>query len=119
MTDINPTAIAEERYPDTQHIVQDFDGSTRIIAGHHMQQRGAYAACIVERELPLRERIAELEGRLRSLTEAAQGAADALDAYKAYSESSTMNIEHEESILLTGDRALSTLSKEGITPGGG
>jgi hypothetical protein len=57
--------------------------------------------------------------RLRSLTEAAQGAADALDAYKAYSESSTMNIEHEESILLTGDRALSTLSKEGITPGGG
>ena len=57
MTDINPTAIAEERYPT-------FDRNM-IYTGYDERDRKAYAACITERELPLRERIAELEAEAR------------------------------------------------------
>jgi hypothetical protein len=55
MTDINPTAIAEERYPNHAE------------NGRAQYNAEFYAACIVERELPLRERISELEDALRNL----------------------------------------------------
>jgi len=67
MTDINPTAIAEERYPKTSKTTPRTATLLSLRAG----QIQGYADCIVERELPLRERVAELEAR--PLTEAAHG----------------------------------------------
>jgi hypothetical protein len=188
MIDINPTAIAEERYP--LHTEPD-----AIIGVTPWQlTRIAYAACIRERELPLRERIAELEARLailegkgegkwnahtdlpwrtdsvgtkvkgcgdvlgmdviaslspainytrgmtrqtanaafivhacnsyyptqarlRSLTAAAQVAADSLEWQKKITADLNDEGMHIESEFLY--TAISTLSKEGITPGGG
>jgi hypothetical protein len=59
MTDINPTAIAEERLPTLD--------STLTYTGYTEGERIGYALAITERELPLRERISELEDALRNL----------------------------------------------------
>jgi hypothetical protein len=59
MTDINPTKIAEERLPTLD--------STLTYTGYTDGERIGYALAITERELPLRERIAELEARLTIL----------------------------------------------------
>jgi hypothetical protein len=63
MTDINPTAIAEERYPKTSKITPRTATLLSLRAG----QIQGYSTCIRERELPLRERVAELEDALRNL----------------------------------------------------
>jgi hypothetical protein len=104
MTDINPTAIAEERY-----LLDPMECE-------RMDKSGIWSKYETE--------LSTLRARLRSITEAAQVAADALDL--SAKKANPLQKQGEDyiwrpatAIYMHSTAALSLLSKEGITPSGG